>query len=83
MGGLSPSLSSFAFSPDLSSHPSVASSLGAGSQESSETSLRTPNVYINGLPPNFPEEKLLEMTSKFGEVLSVRTFTRHVSEKPS
>lgn len=43
----------------------------------------TPNVYINGLPPNFPEEQLLAMTSEFGEVVSVRTFTRHVSDKPS
>ncbi|KAL1941721.1 hypothetical protein VTO73DRAFT_6721 [Trametes versicolor] len=42
-----------------------------------------PNVYINGLPPNFPEEDLLAMTSPFGSVLSVRTFTRHVSDKPS
>ncbi|KAI0674471.1 hypothetical protein C8Q78DRAFT_1143544 [Trametes maxima] len=42
-----------------------------------------PNVYINGLPPNFPEEDLLAMTRPFGNVLSVRTFTRHVSDKPS
>ncbi len=42
-----------------------------------------PNVYINGLPPNFPEEDLLAMTRPFGPVLSVRTFTRHVSDKPS
>ncbi len=45
--------------------------------------LKTPNVYINGLPPNFPEEDLLAMTKPFGEVVSVRTFTRHVSDKPS
>ncbi|RPD65681.1 hypothetical protein L226DRAFT_520014 [Lentinus tigrinus ALCF2SS1-7] len=44
---------------------------------------RPPNVYINGLPPNFPEEDLLAMTRPFGPVLSVRTFTRHVSDKPS
>ncbi|KAI0777265.1 hypothetical protein BD413DRAFT_466980 [Trametes elegans] len=42
-----------------------------------------PNVYINGLPPNFPEDDLLAMTRPFGKVLSVRTFTRHVSDKPS
>ena len=53
------------------------------SQGNNDPSLRTPNVYINGLPPNFPEDKLLEMTRGFGEVLSVRTFTRHVSDKPS
>ncbi|OSD08190.1 hypothetical protein PYCCODRAFT_1357909 [Trametes coccinea BRFM310] len=44
---------------------------------------KPPNVYINGLPPNFPEEDLLAMCSPFGNVLSVRTFTRHVSDKPS
>ncbi|KAI0746955.1 hypothetical protein C8Q80DRAFT_1178525 [Daedaleopsis nitida] len=44
---------------------------------------RPPNIYINGLPPNFPEEELLNMTRPFGTVLSVRTFTRHVSDKPS
>ncbi|KAI0635328.1 hypothetical protein C8Q77DRAFT_1156630 [Trametes polyzona] len=42
-----------------------------------------PNVYINGLPPNFPEEDLLAMTRVYGNVISVRTFTRHVSDKPS
>ena len=42
-----------------------------------------PNVYINGLPPNFPEEQLYNMTKEFGPVLSVRTFTRHVSERPT
>ncbi|KAH9941209.1 uncharacterized protein BXZ73DRAFT_98425 [Epithele typhae] len=44
---------------------------------------RPPNVYINGLPPNFPEEDLLAITRPYGNVLSVRTFTRHVSDKPS
>jgi hypothetical protein len=44
---------------------------------------RTPNVYINGLPPNFPEEQLLAMTREFGAVQSVRTFTRHVADRPS
>ncbi|OCH93898.1 hypothetical protein OBBRIDRAFT_237963 [Obba rivulosa] len=48
-----------------------------------EEEVRTPNVYINGLPPNFPEEQLLAMTRDFGAVVSVRTFTRHVSDKPS
>lgn len=42
-----------------------------------------PNVYVNGLPPNFPEEQLYNMTKEFGTVLSVRTFTRHVSERPT
>jgi len=44
---------------------------------------RIPNVYINGLPPNFPEEQLYALTKDFGGVISVRTFTRHVSDRPS
>ncbi|KAF7323861.1 RRM domain-containing protein [Mycena kentingensis (nom. inval.)] len=35
-----------------------------------------PNVYINSLPPNFTEEQLLAIVANFGEVISVRTFTR-------
>ncbi len=42
-----------------------------------------PNVYINGLPPNFPEDQLYALTKDFGGVVSVRTFTRHVSDRPS
>lgn len=44
---------------------------------------RTPNVYINGLPPHFPEDQLLAMAAPFGEVRSVRTFTRHVRDSES
>lgn len=44
---------------------------------------RVPNVYINGLPPSFPEEQLYALTKDFGGVVSVRTFTRHVSDRPS
>ena len=51
--------------------------------QSTENSLRTPNVYINGLPPHFPDESLYLMTRDFGHVLSVRTFTRCVGEKMS
>ncbi|EGO03342.1 hypothetical protein SERLA73DRAFT_69228 [Serpula lacrymans var. lacrymans S7.3] len=47
------------------------------------TSHQTPNVYINGLPPHFPEQELYALTRPFGEVKSVRSFTRHVSEKPT
>jgi RNA recognition motif-containing protein len=43
----------------------------------------SPNVYINGLPPNFPEEQLYALIKDFGGVVSVRTFTRHVSDRPS
>jgi hypothetical protein len=49
----------------------------------SRASHRTPNVYINGLPPHFPEQELFALTRPFGEVKSVRSFTRHVSEKPT
>lgn len=44
---------------------------------------KTPNVYINGLPPHFPEDQLFELASPFGEIRSVRSFTRHVGEKES
>ncbi|KAJ7135660.1 hypothetical protein C8R44DRAFT_869373 [Mycena epipterygia] len=41
---------------------------------------KTPNVYINGLPPNFPEDQLFALATPFGEVRSVRSFTRHVGD---
>lgn len=44
---------------------------------------KTPNVYINGLPPHFPEDQLYALTAHFGEVRSVRTFTRHVRDSES
>ncbi|KAG1729520.1 uncharacterized protein EDB91DRAFT_811654 [Suillus paluster] len=53
------------------------------SQGLPSVSHRTPNVYINGLPPHFPEQELFALTRPFGEVKSVRSFTRHVSEKPT
>ncbi|KAI0342290.1 hypothetical protein BDW22DRAFT_1440088 [Trametopsis cervina] len=74
------SLSSFMSTPSLASQPSPTLSSTGGSVCDG---MKTPNVYINGLPPNFPEEDLLAMTKPFGEVVSVRTFTRHVSDKPS
>ena len=66
----------------LAASPSLTSESSAPSA-TSDGSFKTPNVYINGLPPNFPEDQLLAMTREFGEVISVRTFTRHVSDKPS
>ena len=51
--------------------------------EAEPSESRIPNVYINGLPPNFPEEQLYALTKDFGGVISVRTFTRHVSDRPS
>lgn len=44
---------------------------------------KTPNVYINGLPPHFPEDQLFALASTFGEIKSVRTFTRHVRDSES
>lgn len=76
------SMNSLTSSSSLSSISSRSSTTSSTASNSS-SSLKTPNVYINGLPPNFPEEQLLEMTKPYGEVISVRTFTRHVSEKPS
>lgn len=51
--------------------------------EKSISTQRTPNIYINGLPPHFSEQELFALTRPFGAVKSVRTFTRHVSEKPT
>jgi RNA recognition motif-containing protein len=80
MTSIQSSLSSLASTPSLASQPSPSID---SESDSVSPGLKTPNVYINGLPPNFPEESLLEMTKPFGEVISVRTFTRHVSDKPS
>ncbi|KAF5324104.1 hypothetical protein D9619_011389 [Psilocybe cf. subviscida] len=44
---------------------------------------KTANVYINGLPPHFPEDQLFALASPYGEVRSVRTFTRHVRDSES
>ncbi|PPQ75600.1 hypothetical protein CVT24_010910 [Panaeolus cyanescens] len=43
-------------------------------------SSKTPNVYINGLPPHFPEDQLYALAAPYGEIRSVRTFTRHVRD---
>jgi hypothetical protein len=51
--------------------------------DNTENQFKSPNVYINGLPPHFPEDQLFELTSPFGEIRSVRSFTRHVGEKES
>lgn len=56
---------------------------GANVSKADPSELRVPNVYINGLPPNFPEEQLYAITKDFGPIVSVRTFTRHVSDRPS
>lgn len=48
-----------------------------------DTPNKTPNVYINGLPPHFPEEQLYALAAPFGPVRSVRTFARHVKDSES
>ncbi|KAH9477570.1 Sporulation-specific protein 5 [Psilocybe cubensis] len=68
-GGSSPSSSTF---PTSASDPT----LGNAGQ-------KTPNVYINGLPPHFPEDQLFALASPYGEIRSVRTFTRHVRDSES
>ncbi|TBU31350.1 hypothetical protein BD311DRAFT_688848 [Dichomitus squalens] len=81
---LSPDSLPPAFVPAAAARAQVAREATEDEQtDSSDSDPRPPNVYINGLPPNFPEEELLAMTRPFGPVLSVRTFTRHVSDKPS
>ena len=55
----------------------------SGGTLSLSDSNKTPNVYINGLPPHFPEDQLFALASPFGEIRSVRTFTRHVRDSES
>ena len=87
---------SFLFDPDpLVSEKSLEDTIAGSGQNQLTTSAsvtsnvsmdaqgRTPNVYINGLPPHFPEDQLLAMATPFGEVRSVRTFTRHVRDSES
>jgi hypothetical protein len=74
-------LSNLAPMVQLDLDPDAQGVLAVTRADSSEP--RIPNVYINGLPPNFPEEQLYALTKDFGGVVSVRTFTRHVSDRPS
>ncbi|KAJ3921957.1 hypothetical protein F5877DRAFT_12124, partial [Lentinula edodes] len=53
------------------------------SYDAADDQQKSPNVYINGLPSHFPEEQLFELAAPFGEIRSVRSFTRHVGEKES
>ena len=52
-------------------------------QPQDQENTRTPNVYINGLPPQYPESELYTLTCTYGEVKSVRTFTRHICGRAS
>ncbi|KAF5383179.1 hypothetical protein D9615_004899 [Tricholomella constricta] len=79
----------FTFTP---SSTSVSTVQGPSATEDSPTDQhahapdqtgKTPNVYINGLPPHFPEDQLFALAAPFGAVRSVRTFTRHVRDSES
>ncbi|PPQ78268.1 hypothetical protein CVT25_011727 [Psilocybe cyanescens] len=65
-------------SPSSSAFPTSASESALGN-----AGQKTPNVYINGLPPHFPEDQLFALASPYGEIRSVRTFTRHVRDSES
>lgn len=41
------------------------------------------NVYINGLPPHFGDDRLTALAAPYGKVKSVRTFTRRVRDSES
>lgn len=56
---------------------------GQGTDSGVDPSQKTPNVYINGLPPHYPEDELFNLASEFGPIRSVRTFTRHVRDSES
>ncbi|KAH7912633.1 hypothetical protein BJ138DRAFT_1112176 [Hygrophoropsis aurantiaca] len=72
------------FPESSDSQPSLSpDSLSQALPGSSRSSQPTPNIYINGLPPHFPEQELFALARPFGEVKSVRSFTRHVSDKPT
>ncbi|KAF7349464.1 hypothetical protein MSAN_01736600 [Mycena sanguinolenta] len=73
-----PSAASSADAPPVAHDPSPAPA-PAPAREPVQPE-KTPNVYINGLPPNFPEDQLFELAKPFGVVLSVRSFTRHVGD---
>jgi RNA recognition motif. (a.k.a. RRM, RBD, or RNP domain) len=62
---------------------SVPNGMVSAASMSEADSSKTPNVYINGLPPHFPEDQLYALAAPFGEVKSVRTFTRHVRDSES
>ncbi|KAF7362755.1 RRM domain-containing protein [Mycena venus] len=71
-------------SPEFSSNrhrlaPLRRPQLSVDTNESGKTS----NVYINGLPANFRDDQLYAIAAPFGEVLSVRCFTRNTAKNPS
>ncbi|KAF5380774.1 hypothetical protein D9757_007116 [Collybiopsis confluens] len=75
----------FPLNSDIPAHISGSSDDAASDvfYDSSDGQTKSPNVYINGLPPHFLEERLFELAKPFGDIRSVRCFTRHVGEKES
>jgi hypothetical protein len=73
------------FDPNFPRSPSPTSGFPTSNSDSALASVgqKIPNVYINGLPPHFPEDQLFALASPFGEIRSVRTFTRHVRDRES
>ncbi|KAF9525449.1 hypothetical protein CPB83DRAFT_859584 [Crepidotus variabilis] len=70
--------------PSGASHNASEPHPGAfGSETGTDDDIKTPNVYINGLPPHFPEDELFKLANEFGPIRSVRTFTRHVRDSES
>ncbi|KAK6975134.1 hypothetical protein R3P38DRAFT_2749038 [Favolaschia claudopus] len=67
-------------SPASESVPAPIPAIDIQPHEKPSTEHKTPNVYINGLPPNFPEDQLFALARPFGIVRSVRSFTRHVGD---
>ncbi|KIY43917.1 hypothetical protein FISHEDRAFT_67676 [Fistulina hepatica ATCC 64428] len=76
-------LPSLSLSSNAVALPGEAKTSDEQDSESEDVSDKTPNVYINGLPPHFPEEELFALAAPFGAVRSVRSFTRHVGERES
>ncbi|KAF8263953.1 hypothetical protein EI94DRAFT_1806447 [Lactarius quietus] len=74
-GIFAPPMSCATLSPIVQLDPDAPGTPAVTREDSTEP--RIPNVYINGLPPNFPEEQLHALTKDFGGVVNVRTFTRH------
>nr|GAT51866.1 predicted protein [Mycena chlorophos] len=67
-------------SPTAAPQPQQAPASPSFAPRIPEPAEKTPNVYINGLPPNFPEDQLFQLAVPFGTVRSVRSFTRHVGD---
>lgn len=79
----SKALPSLAIPSNEPKSPEFSSNCHKQPPANAKESSKTPNVYINGLPPNFREDQLLAIAAPFGDVLSVRCFTRNTIKNPS